>query len=121
MREIKFRFWDTEFKKMFKDHEMVMKHITVNEFFSGNNYPLEFMQFTGLQDVIGKDIYEGDICEYVRNEDEELNNVHIFRGVIKFDIGRFYLDAGNKYYTLGAELDAIKIIGNICENPELVC
>ena len=137
MREIKFRFWDTEFKKMFKDHDMVMKHITMNEFFCGNKYPLEFMQFTGLQDVTGKDIYEGDIVEFDYYESER----NIYENIESGNFGKIQYHANNCSYNIvfskdnlcisigdedtgyGLEVNIatrLKVIGNSYENPELL-
>lgn len=52
MREIKFKFWDKDLKKMC---ERKPAH---NDFNYKNIIPL---QFTGLRDRLGNEIYEGDI------------------------------------------------------------
>ena len=72
MREIKFRAWDMKDKKMFtgfsfKDIYSGQGEMNVNcynrsEFHSWDD--MEIMQFTGLVDNNGKEIYEGDIVRY---------------------------------------------------------
>ena len=118
MREIKFRFWDIEFKKMFKDHEMVKKSITINEFFCSEYSPVKIMQFTGLQDISGKDIYEGDIVEMKNWEPKKYQ--------IVFKEGAFCL-ANNKnefrgdiHYIHHANTPQAEIVGNIFENQDFL-
>ena len=65
-------------------------------------------QFTGLKDIEGKEIYEGDIIL-------GYNNPH----VVTFADGAFYLTYKNSSVRLSRTCGALKIIGNIFENPEL--
>ena len=70
------------------------------------------MQYTGLKDQNGKDIYEGDI---VRLQNE-------FVGPIVWSINGFTVER----YVVGWNIDAkgnqdsVEIIGNIYENPDLI-
>ena len=71
------------------------------------------MQFTGLHDKNGKEIYEGDLIEL--DIEDGLNKF----GIVKFEDGCFGVNS--RAATL-AYLTACgsKIIGNIHENPELL-
>ena len=66
------------------------------------------MQFTGLTDKNGKEIYEGDIVRYrdgIYKVDWFENGFYLFRDVrAKFDI--WWVDT--------------EVVGNIYENPELL-
>lgn len=67
-------------------------------------------QFTGLTDVNGKDIYEGDIVENERGEILRVSYSAIDASFV----------AGNCYFgSIGAGKE-IRIIGNVHANPELL-
>ena len=68
------------------------------------------MQFTGIHDKNGKEIYEGDILE---NQKE--------RSVVYFEDGCFYVKFKDCRYRIGGfDRNYIRVIGNIHENPELL-
>ena len=114
MREIKFRAWDGE---------QIMPAFWVDERkdFFGLIYQrgmskVQFMQYTGLKDKNGKEIYEGDIVKY--------DSGNLFG--IEFKFGKWLcvnknddLKTGILYDLLNASVE-IEVISNIYENPELL-
>jgi len=90
------------------------------------------LQYTGLKDKNGKEIYEGDICR-VKYYNHSMPNTEIIQEVV-FENGCFCLKskiASNLnlhledtrqfvpiYYSLAP--NKIEVIGNIYENPELL-
>lgn len=77
----------------------------------------DFMQFTGLTDKNGKEIYEGDVVKArgIQTKNDVLGDV---RWNNKEAALKLYLTRGGS-----ARLDAIfrhEVIGNIYENPELL-
>ncbi len=97
MREIKFRF------KVPNSDQFIYKSLVDLFKPSGDSVA---MQYTGLKDKNGKEIYEGDIARF-----REYNH-HI-----NFSDGGFYV---GDFDTLGSINTAVEIIGNIYENPELL-
>jgi len=145
-RPIKFRAWNNYYKEMHnheslleksetrpreEHHTKLYKHIKTEttclftEFFNSEKVQkrYDFMQFTGLHDKNGKEIYEGDIVDFIYSPDLLRQR---FIGVIEFNEhnhssvrvdnlsdkwgkGKFHIE------------NAIRgeVIGNIHENPEL--
>ena len=73
MTEIKFRVWCNQSKRMFYQPILLKNQIGDYEVYvekediEGDGYLLDcnLMQYTGVKDRIGKEIYEGDICEFI--------------------------------------------------------
>ena len=67
MREIKFRAWHEKFKIMLnpEDISVSRKYRKWLGIFDMQN----IMQYTGLKDVNGKEIYDGDIAKYITYDD----------------------------------------------------
>lgn len=110
MREIKFRAWDKEQAKMKKDFRFD-EFNDVNDYFADNDFV--FMQYTGLKDQNGKEIYEGDILTWGNNVIVKVywaNNLAMFRCVIE----------GTEEFDLFAFNQEASIVGNIYENKELL-
>jgi len=75
-----------------------------------NSTSLIWMQFTGLLDKNGKEIYEGDIATDINDESYQ----------VQFSDGAFeVIHDGNVVEPLGELASDIEIIGNIYENPTL--
>lgn len=131
-RIIKFRAWardDNPFKKGLMSYN-VYPMLNNEIYIDGDIYYvdkfIELMQFTGLHDKNGKEIYEGDILQsYIHPEIELLHKIEWSE---KFN-GWFAKNLNNKgkdYKTGDIQLwvyiqhNLFEVIGNIYENPELI-
>ena len=70
-------------------------------------------QFTGLKDVNGKDIYEGDLVRLTDDLEDPIYKVI-------FDEAKFEIIGGWVCYDLGEDFMDCEVIGNVHENPELL-
>lgn len=120
MRELKFRAWDKKEKILRDVREINFEGIdfSVREVKYGNTRirydqldRIVLLQYTGLNDKNGIEIYEGDIL-FEPHEEE-------YPQVI-FDEGVFYLRYSTFVHPLFEECDSLEIVGNIYENPELL-
>ena len=84
----------------------------------------DIMQFTGLKDKNGKEIYEGDILEYARDNNlggmiREVRAIE-FKPNLGYRLGGAQFDDNPGGYVGGLWNENILVIGNIYENPELL-
>lgn len=147
MREIKFRAWDKDKKKMFMPSALSLDSTGVNIMemndYENGSWPevrgwkgnafFELMQYTGLKDKNGKEIYEGDI---VQEKDKLMDRIYVVRYGVNVEIDAsdyeeysvpisgFYFteiyDSGNEGENIGMSYYPVEVIGNIYENPELL-
>ena len=128
MREIKFRAWDTK-DKVIRDvvgmsfyHDSVSVDIEYGRYLQDDASRFELIQYTGLKDKNGVEIYEGDILS------TDLSRPYL---IVEFRNGAFmyqcHHDGQNYYDFMEPANERLKdntkyheVIGNIYENPELL-
>ena len=125
MREIKFRAWDDILLRMMPT--LTLEEIAKNSFGCCNWYQFTLMQYAGLKDKNGKEIFEGDILSiscYSYTEPEE-----DYEGIVSvccFGNALFVIkDDGTTEYLylnelVGSYTTIYEVIGNIYENQELI-
>ena len=126
MREIKFRIWDIDERKFVVNKidrlgcGDTKKCMSERVDFENNSVEINaderytFSEYTGLEDKIGDEIYEGDIITLHDSKYKVIFNSEGARFVLKdlfFEIGIPFKNNNNK---------EMEVIGNIYENPELI-
>ena len=133
-REIKFRAWNKKEKYMeiADDLQMFSNDLSIGipskDYFLRKD-DVELMQYTGLNDKNGKEIYEGDIVKIYGHcfdfgfKQEEIGQIKFIHGAFGF-----YREKSKNEYCFNnleteeayGELDYYEVIGNIYDNPELL-
>ncbi|WP_416589078.1 YopX family protein [Lactiplantibacillus plantarum] len=137
---IKFRAWNG-YRKIMADYVSAIQNgdtqgtpssVNVivnrkNETWDIKNDDVELLQFTGLKDVNGNEIYEGDILHFgsiwcVGDEFDPREEEHI--GLVEYrpDYASYVVNCNGKIYPLEQVIsfDGYSVHGNAHENPELL-
>jgi len=144
MREIKFRSYNPITKKMYYDFDQSISEVklgkSIHQFVYDNGFIFDsLMQFTGLKDKSGIDIYEGDIIrilytDWSSKSDSDPRTLEQYlidiseTGVVEFNDNSWEVKIYSKKYDDYSHCSIscgthgrTEIIGNIHENPELLC
>ncbi len=116
MREIKFRAWDKANNRFYN-----LVETRVPELNHGDDDGVIYMQYTGLKDKNGKEIYEGDILR----TDKGINAVVYWSNSGACFMVKYHNIWSTKigwyiYKNLRMFAPKSEVIGNIYENPELL-
>ena len=121
MREIKFRAWDKKKRTMLWDDDFVISEGKPVSVFGGEmDFRIDgiLMQYTGLKDKNGKEIYEGDILRI----SAAANDKESWINPVEFEDGCFIVREAfsTMLFCVGQEACNLEVIGDIYENPELL-
>ncbi len=137
MRQAKYRAWDKDLRRMFyldKGHFMIggtgqacmfcsiwLDELIKNNFTKeGRHKPKILMQFTGLLDKNGVEIYEGTIAQTITQDGVRLSKFAYFynESLARFQKRRYF--DGEIYDCDEISEHGKEIIGNIHEHPKLL-
>lgn len=107
-REIKFRVWD-DTKKAWVKKFMIDPNGRIEVFLINDPNNLTLSQYTGLKDVNGVEIYEGDFIKCGET-------IQLVDSKLDWNCGC----CGSVYGYWMESIDCNLVIGNIHENPELL-
>ena len=123
MREIKFRVWSKKYPCMWYYPDFSLNRILDEK----NDWEI-LMQYTGLKDKNGKEIYEGDIVKgkpEIKYKDateiyEPLFKIEWFDNESAFGFEEITIVGQKERFFYQTSANRYEVIGNIYENPELI-
>ncbi len=119
MREIKFKFWDVPNKVMLAEPELDLYDGCINFWLKHQNTYI-ILQYIRLKDKNGKEIFEGDIVQWLGFEVRNINGKYVqLRPIRQYEITceiNNWVKTQNIIFNNGI----LEIIGNIYENPEIL-
>jgi uncharacterized phage protein (TIGR01671 family) len=129
MRHFKFRVWDIKKEQMHEVLYLATAHYLEQKCVIGHGLEHDseitltpskgiIMQWAGLEDRNGVEIYE---CDIVKTDDTDSG--YIF-AVVKWDESsaafQFHFSDGDILQADDMDMDHVEVIGNIYENPDLL-
>lgn len=122
MREIKFRAWDKKLKIMSTPFTLLE---AFHDYFLLTT-DMDVMQYTGIKDPTGKEIYEGDIVKAEKSTFQCETPLEVrfgfYHPLDEVEYGWYVkgkFESSLVWYEID-KLDYLEVIGNIYENPELI-
>lgn len=118
-RIIKFRYWDGEKMKYLEPLKVDSENKGLICYGEADTNPIAIMQFTGILDNNGKEIYEGDIIA------ENQNGKFFSKHKVLFRNGFFGISNNEPLEMIrvlrkNKGMRQLEVIGNIYESPELL-
>lgn len=120
MREIKFRAFDPLEGKMYQEVAVTMDGYAEADW-GKTKYKWVLMQYTGLKDKNGKEIYEGDILKHPKADPPEDKGWKVdYLGVeyILENVSTGEIVSMSRFAPI--YINYMEVIGNIYENPDLI-